>query len=140
MVIFCNTSQWQRAIARLHGVAVSHAAPGASTEWTVRPFRVKGLVAISCIHIIVALDYPGGAQDMQGVKAEARPGQRGKFVGPHKMWTPSLVDKLRRFMLSLEFQAGVQTAVGTLPGCRHQLAAKAVRQLTISHPRRKKGG
>ena len=45
-------------------------------------------------------------------------GTRG-FIGPHKHWTPGPVDKLRKAMLSIEFQAAIQTAVGTsqVAGC-----------------------
>ena len=34
------------------------------------------------------------------------------MIGPHKKWEPGLVDKLRKFLLSITFQAAVQTATG----------------------------
>ena len=38
--------------------------------------------------------------------------REGKYVGPHKHWQPGLKDRFCKFMLSITFQAGVQSATG----------------------------
>ena len=45
---------------------------------------------------------------------EQQPGPGRKRMGPHPFWRRGFVDHLRAFLLSTQFQAGVQTSTGAL--------------------------